>query len=168
MGLWPASAMDQPVARVITQWMGLVALALLEPKWLRMRTRSTTTMITLISHNQHPQTYNGLRFSTVPGDICEKSRREELFKTKNEKHFSNSSFLLVSTRFCFLLLFLPFSFSAVTLKQINIHKLTTAMVAFSSAIFQSQRVLVSLHLSAWLISHASWLIEPQHASISKI
>ena len=99
-----------------TQWMGLVALALLEPKWLWMRTRSTTTMITLISHNQHPQTYNGLRFSTVPGDICEKNRREELFKTKNEKHISNSSFLLVSTRFCFLLLFLLFSFSAVTLK----------------------------------------------------
>jgi len=79
--------------------MGLVALALLEPKWLWVRTRSTTTMITLISHNQHPQTYNGLRSSTVPGDICEKSRREELLKTKNEKHISDWSFLLVSGRF---------------------------------------------------------------------
>ena len=73
-----------------------------------------------------------------------------MLKTKHEKHISNSSFLLVSTRFCLLLLFLLFSFSAVTLKQINIHKLATAMVAFSSAIFKSQRSLVSLHLNAWL------------------
>ena len=73
-----------------------------------------------------------------------------MLKTKHEKHISNSSFLLVSTRFCFLLLFLLFSFRAVTLKQINIHKLTTAMVAFSSAIFKSQRSLVSLHLNALL------------------
>ena len=49
----------------------------------------------------------------MPGGICEKSRREELLKTKNEEHMSDWSFLFVSGRCCVSLVVSYLSFKVM-------------------------------------------------------
>ena len=91
-----------------------------------------------------------------------------MLKTKHEKHISNSSFLLVSTRFCFLLLFLLFSFSAVTLKQINIHKLTTVSGGFYKCMAVSPSFHTPQNLLCGIMACGRLMTWPdEHAKLSE-